>query len=650
MSDAAQSPPRTTTWLAGLALLSAGALSVFALTRPSASPAPSDDCPAAAPLPWQEDAAWLGAWTRPAAGARGVLQRDLDAWGGRWTTAWDEACAREDRAPALQCLEQQAVRARALARVLAELEPAAQPMAYAAALALPPTEDCGTARADAPPRDEEAAATLGHARALLDAGQPRAAAARLESLKLDEDDPLRAQARWIRGHAQEPREASATWQRALADAIAVDDPALAFEVALALTVSTPPAEGLVASQRWWMLASAYARRLPTTARRQHGLLQAQASMLMQQGQPEASLSMHEPALALLESSLGSTHPALVPGLRDAAVVAASVGKLDAAERLAARALELADDALGARHPEALATLDTIASAMRNAGAPEKATAWLRIAIERRPEAEHGPDLVSLGEAYLQAGSIGDAADTFERALAGSLSQGGQDGHALELRIALGRAAVAQARGDADTAAQRVQEALAFELDPASRNAVRLRLVSILLDAERFEDARVAVAEALEATDSEDADDAARGEALTVAADVALRSGRPDEAIALSRRAVARLVRAHGVEHPSVLVALTYLGTACLEQRRDDEAAAAFSRAVQIAQNSDPQAQVAAALGWATALWRTGAKQEATAVVRDVHAAVADDAYPGAAADAAAWLAGRGLLVTPGDEG
>ncbi len=575
-----------------------------------------------------------------------MLQRDLDGWGERWTAARIEACAREARAPALQCLEAQAESARALSVALAELEPSAQPMAYAAALTLPPTEDCGAPSADTSPRDPEVASTLTRARALLGAGQTAAAARLTESLELGDDDPLRGHARWIRGHGQAPGEAHATWQRALSDAIAADNPALAYEIALALTVGTSPDEGLAAAQRWWMLASAFARRLPTTARRQYGLLDSQAKMLALHGQPDASLAMQEPALALLEASLGSTHPALVPGLRDAAVAAASVGKLDAAERLAARALELADDALGARHPESVATLDAIAAATRAGGAPHKATAWLRMAIERRAPAEQGPTVVSLGEAYLQAGSIGDAADTFERAVTWSQSH---DGRALQLRIALGRAAVAQARGDADTAAERLQETLATELDAVSRNAVRMRLVAILLDAERFEDARAAATEALEATTSEEAGDAARGEALSVAADVALRSGRPAEAIVLSRRAVARLVLAHGPEHASVLVALSYLGTACLDEDRDDEAAAAFSRAVQIARTSDPAVQVAAALGWATALWRTGAKEEATAVVRDLHAAVAHDARPGAAADAAAWLAGRGLSVEPSPE-
>jgi hypothetical protein len=91
-----------------------------------------------------------------------------------------------------------------------------------------------------------------------------------------------------------------------------------------------------------------------------------------------------------------------------------------------------------------------------------------------------------------------------------------------------------------------------------------------------------------------------------------------------------------------LVALVHLGSACLAERRNDEAAAAFSRAARLAHDAASEVRVAAVLGQATALWRTAAKDEATTLVRALHEAVAHDARPGAAADAAAWLAQRGL--------
>lgn len=647
VSDAADPPaPRgATPWLAGAALLSAAALSVYAFTRSPAERA-APGCPETPTFRWQADPAWLQGWTRSAAGARGVLQADLETWTKRWTAAHTEACAlpSPNRDAALGCLDRHAARAHALGEVLAALPPEAQEGAWAAGLGLPPTEDCGAV--DAPPeapRDPAVQASLDRAGALLNVGRVDEAGALAHGVELGEDDPARARARWLEGHAQGPSEAYATWQRALSDAIAADDPGLACTIALALATVTPRTEGLAAAQRWWAIASAHARRLPTTATRQHALLATQAQLLATHGEPDTALSLHEPALALLESNLGSTHPALVPGLRASAVAAAAVGKLDAAERLSQRALELADQGLGARHPEALATLDAIGTAMVDAGAPEKATAWMRMAIERRDEDARGPGLVELGEAYLQAGRIGDAADTFARALTWSSAHDGA--HAL--RIALGRAAVAQARGDADTAAEHLQDALGGDLEPSARNTVRLRLIAVLLDAERFDDARAAATQALEA--SEGADDATRGEALSIAADVALRSDRPAEAIVLARRAVARLVRAYGPDHPEVLVALTHLGSACLAENRDEEAAAAFSRAFQIARTAAPAVQVAAALGWATALWRTDAREEAAQIVREVHAAVAQDARPGAAADAAAWLALRGLsLEAPTD--
>ncbi|MCR9160231.1 MAG: hypothetical protein ACE37F_27485 [Nannocystaceae bacterium] len=645
MSDALDPPASrpATRWLLGMGLTAALGLGLYAAARDDEPDAPRSACPDAEPFGWQNDPAWLRTWTRDAAGSRGVLERDLATWAQRWATARDEACALppEAREATLACLDRQAARARALADTLPELPEHAQRTAWAAALALPPTEDCGDARAVATPRDPDARATLDRAHALLAAGEIDAASELAASLDLGEDDPLRADARWLEGHGQPPAEAYATWQRALGDAIAADAPALASTIALALATSTPLEEGLTAAQRWWALASALARRKPTSATRQHALLATQASMLSRHGRPEAALSVHEPALALLESSVGGVHPALVPGLRESAVAAASVGNLDAAERLATRALELADEALGARHPEALATLDAIAGALQEGGAPEKATAWLRMANERRPEARRGPGLVQLGEAYLQAGRFGDAADTFERAATWSLTH---EGAALTLRIALGRAAVAQARGDADTAAEHLERALAADLDARARDTVRLRLVAVLLDAERFDDARAAASLALEAT--KDADDAARGEALSMAADVALRSGRAKEAIVLARRAVARLVRARGTDDASVLLALTHLGTACLAESRNDEAAAAFARAFQIARSGPPEVEVAAALGWATALWRTGSEDEAAELIRDVHGRVTQAPRPGAAADAAAWLAQHGLSLEP----
>jgi len=631
-----------TPWLAAGALACAAGLTIYAFTRPSSKPAAAVECPPAQPFVWQEDPGWLNAWDRAAAGSRGVVTRDLDAWTQRWLAARGEACERPPgvREATLTCLERQAARARSLAEVLPTLDAEHQPAAWAAGLGLPSTEDCGVAQSPRPaPRDPAAQQTVDRAHALLDAGRPLEAGTAVQTRELGEDDPLRARARWIEGHALPVDQAYTHWQRALGDAIAADDPALATTIALGLSTTTPADEGLSAAQRWWALASAHARRLPTTATRQHALLATQATMLARHGKADAALSLHEPALALLESSLGSTHPALVPGLRASCVAAAARGKLDAAERLAKRALELADDSLGARHPEALATLDAIAGALRDAGAPEKATAWIRMGIERRPEAEHGEHLVGLGEAYLQSGRIGDAAESFARALTWSEHHDAKD---LTLRIALGRAAVAQARGDADTAAEHLQSALDGPLDASARNTVRLRRVAVLLDAERYDDASAAATVALEAVDNDATDDATRGEALSVAADVALRSGNADAAIAFSRRAVARLVRAHGTDHPAVLLALTHLGTACLSENRNEDAAAAFARAVQIARAAPAEVRVAAALGWATALWRTGAKTEAATVVREVHATVAHDARPGAAADAAAWLAQRDL--------
>ena len=641
MSDASSSPRTPTLWWVGAVVLVAVGVGGYALAGRDDPQPTTPSCPDPPLLAFEADASWARDWQRPAAGARGILERDLQQWGERWTTARAQACEQPEPTATVQCLDRQAALANALATQLAALDATAQPAAWAAARTLPATEDCGAAR-DAAPSDAEALAVLQRAQAQLAVGLLAQAATTAAEVEVGEDDPARALQRWLVGHGQPPSERRTTWQNALGDAIASDDPALACTIALALAEQTPLDEGLAAAQRWWSLASAHARRLPTVPARQYALLHGQARMLARHGAHEAAVAVFEPALALLESDRGSTHPALVPGLRDAAVSAAALGKLDAAERLADRALELADDALGARHDEARNTLDAVARALRTADAPEKATAWLRIAVERAPEPERGRLLIALGEAYLAAGNHGDATESFERAR--TWSQQNED--ALALPIGLGRAAVAQARGDADTASEHLEALLALPLQPDERAAVRLRQVAILLDAERLTEARTAATEALTTTSADGVGDDKRGEALTVAADVALRTERPQEAIALARRAVALLVRAHGPDHPAVLVALSHLGTGCLQADRNDEAAAAFDRARRLSRTSAPEIRVAATLGHATALWRTGAREEAAAVVRDLHGEVAQAARPGAAADLAAWLSQRDLPLAP----
>ncbi|MEM6296998.1 MAG: tetratricopeptide repeat protein, partial [Myxococcota bacterium] len=118
-----------------------------------------------------------------------------------------------------------------------------------------------------------------------------------------------------------------------------------------------------------------------------------------------------------------------------------------------------------------------------------------------------------------------------------------------------------------------------------------------------------------------------------------------DALELSRRAVARLVAGLGPDDPAVLVALTHLGTACLQTRRDEEAAAAFARAVSVADASGASepARAAAELSLATALWRTGAKDDARATATVAYARIAATAdAPEGAAIFAGWFDQRGL--------
>ncbi|MEM6296450.1 MAG: tetratricopeptide repeat protein, partial [Myxococcota bacterium] len=515
-TDASSRP--TSPWLVGIVGAALGGLVTWAATRPAAAPEPEAAICVPGESGWDGGRAdaTFAAWSGDASGARVVLRRDLDAWFERWETAKAEACTRpEHERPAVDaCLDDLGAQGLALADVLRDLDADRRANAWAAARSLPATEDCAVAAIH--PRDPDVASTLHRAAAREAVGDTAGAAAQLDALALADDDPSRARWLWLRGHA-EPADAQAHWIKALGDAIAMDDPALVVRVSLDLSAIAGDRDD---AQRWWALASAHARRLPSTNARQHALLSAQGRLLQRAGAAKAAVSVYEPALALLEAELGGTHPALVPDLRRSAETAGTLGQLDAAEGLAKRALEIVDASLGARHDEALSTLDAIAAAVQQAGAPQRATAWLRMAVERRGDATQGPTIVALGRAYLGAGRLSDAADSFHAATQWLTKHGPDD--ELALAVELGEAALAQARGTPDLALGHLRAAL--ELAPARDAAdVRVRLIIALADAGDLDAAQLEARASLSALVRDGADDATLGATLSAAADVALRA-------------------------------------------------------------------------------------------------------------------------------
>lgn len=666
VSDSPQAPsPRgTTPWLAGLCIAGAIALTVFALNRSTSPPAPEDRC---GPAPSTDDVVRaFDGWNETDTGVRMVVQRDVEAWLTRWHTARAQVCAKRSSSPPdptdlaganptaadptaladptrwLTCLERQRLRATTMLHALATAEASTRAHAWKTTFALPPTEDCAVARTTSP-IDPQRAEDLDLAEAAWVSGHTDQAKALLDAIELADEDPLAPRVLWLQARLAQRRGDPSTplLQRALWEAVAFDRPALVTDIALALALETQ--DDLAAAQQWWGLASASARRLPSTSGRQHALMHAQARLLHAAGQPKAALSLYEVALTLIERERSGQHPAMIEDLVASAHAAISLGELDAAERLTQRALDVADGSLGARHETARSLLREVASALVDAGAGERAAGWLRILHERQDEDARGQTWLARGRAHLAAGQPTQARDAFHAA---SLWATTHDAQAeLRVQIELGMAAVAQARGESDIAVDHLAKAIESIDDPNARIRVQLQRASLQAEAGALEDAATTIREALAAVP--DNDHAAAGDVLSAAADLALRSDRPAEALDLARRAVASCVRGRGPADASVVVALGHLGTACLALNRDDEAVITFERAADVAAaaNMDPPARAAMELAWASALWRTKERDEAARVAGQAFTRVAKT--PDAAAFAS-WFVQRGLQPPPSE--
>ncbi len=656
----APGPSRANAWLAAGAIVAAVGLLGFAFTRPK--PPARSRCPdETVDLAWNEDIGRRAFedWDASASLARTVVRRDLDAWFSRWSDARAQACAAQgspddepsrDSERTLACLERQRLRAEQTVQVLQEVAGPATMHAWQAVLALPPSEDCGLRQAARPAVDPDTQHRLLRADALVRLGDFEAAQSQLGSLELGEEDPLRPRLLLLRAriarHQDADDTAATALELALGDAVAHDEPALLVEIGLELCdLSSEDPSRAEEAQRWWKLASAANRRLPSAAVRQHRLMAAQARLLQRRDLPRAALSLFEVALTLAEQHYSGQHPVMIEDLGRSARAAAQLGELDAAERLAQRGLDIADASLGARHPLAIDLTHDFAQALVRFGAPQRATTWHRRALERRDAASRGPTWVALGRAHLGAGDAEAAVAAFHEASLW-LTEHGPDAE-LALATELGLAATAQAQGQSEVAIGHLRAALtALPADASARVDVQLQLGAALADLARFDDASSVVLAATRSLETDD-DDPRLGDALSALADIAMRSQRSGEALALSRRAVARLVASRGPHHPSVLVALNQLGTACLAEDRAAEAGAAFARAVVIAEAAGVPApqQAATELAWATALWRQGDQATATSAASRAYLRLA--AQGAQAIDDAglvAWFEQRDLAV------
>jgi tetratricopeptide (TPR) repeat protein len=574
-----------------------------------------------------------------------TVRHDLDDYAQTWTAARDEVCVADDhtatddrRDAVLACLQLRERRLAALVLGLQQADALAIDRSWRASASLPPIADCGDAPRVPASNDPALPDRLDAAAVMIELGRLDAAALALDAIVLPDDEPHAAHRLLLRGLLLAERglvaEAIAELESATWRSIALDDPQITFRAAtsLARLVSLSPLEN-ASALRWWQLASAVASRLAPSPLRQHELLTVRAMLLHRAGEQRGALALYEPALALGEQSFGSGHPLLLEGLTAAAIAAAEIGEPDLGEQMAIRALDIAMHALGRTHPEAAEVARAFGTALVGGGHPMVGASWLEKAVDIRGEAaspDEGVRLrLELGKAWAAAGESGKAREVYVQAGRWLDDHGGDP--MLRAEVELGLATALRDAGEAGASIDHLRAAVAAHADaPEDGLAIRVQLGRALRDATRLDEARTeltaAVADSIAAYGE---NDPRVGDAELALADVALASGAADEALELARKAVKVFVEARGAEDPSVHLALTQLGAACLALDRDSDAVAAFERAVAVgkAAGIDAPTMAESQLSLASALWRVGEEERAEEFARAARITAAEAQPP-----------------------
>ncbi|KIG12273.1 High-affnity carbon uptake protein Hat/HatR [Enhygromyxa salina] len=536
----------------GAALLVFAGAAAFGLTR---TPEPVVDAPkcqgaqAALEQVWGESAraaitsgyaALDKPWAKPV-GAE--VERQLNAWGQRFTAGRTQACA-ATLIDAAQSAELMDLRMACYARKLDELAPvvtligagdeALLGKGVELVSSLPKLETCddaaGLRAVAAPPTDPERVAALARVREGLAAartqgfaGQPEPALAQVEALRADAEavdyPPLLAEFDLRHGLLLEANgkhdEAKTTLERAAISAIAARDDDVAGHALEQLTDLVGYTDSdYDGGMRWAKLAQALLDRTPSPSKRRRAELAEQIGMVeFAANHFDAAREQIQIALELGAELDGAEHPSLANPINVLGGIHLRTGEYEQAGALFGRALKITERAYGPTHPQAAFPLSNLA-----------------LVHERLAQFD-------------------EAAQMFRRVIA-ILSAANGEGH-------------------------------------PNVGLSKMNLGGILLLAKRPDEAGAELVSAIEILEqSVGADHQLVARALTMRGDQQRAIGEVDQAVVSYGRAIEIRVATLGGDHPDLALSKLGLGRAMLELGRVDEAVGLLESAVLLLETED----------------------------------------------------------------
>ena len=383
--------------------------------------------------------------------ARGVA-RTLDRYAADWARSWRDSCeatrVRGEQSEAMQdlrtaCLARHRSELAALVEVMTEADERTVRRAAAAAQALPPADECDdleALRAPVPPPRGEAARreveairqAAAHVQALILAARYKEGLPEAEALLARARAvgylPVRAEMAALVGQLQsragDPVAALATYQQALADAVAGRHDETVARTLTFMVQSGADAEEFARAHDWAALARAAVRRIGDPPSRLGSVHHVTGYLLSSEGKMAASAAEHERALAVRQRISPSSFET-ARSLNALAHVYDEVGRYREARAAAERAVAIQQAELGPSHPDVAICLTNLGNIAIDEGDPAEAERHYQKALAIHEQAVRAGDdtsnmanaLNNLGVAAFEQGRLDDALRYQERALA-----------------------------------------------------------------------------------------------------------------------------------------------------------------------------------------------------------------------------------------